>query len=178
VELDPQNAVAQYRLGAELLRRGDAPRAERHLRESYRLNPKNQSTLYSLQLALREAGKPEEAARVKAELARLLRDIDRESQSAFTALRLNNEGAALEKAGNVKGALENYREAVRLAPEHPGFHLNFGVALLRLGQWKEGLAELHEASRLDPANAQIRTALQDALEQAPAQFGGKRKTGR
>jgi Flp pilus assembly protein TadD len=93
-------------------------------------------------------------------------------------LRLNNEGAALEKAGNLKGALEKYRDAVRLAPEHPGFRLNFGVALLRLGQWKEGLAELHEASRLDPDSPQIRTALQDALEQAPAQFGGKRKTGR
>ena len=57
VELDPENAVSQYRLGAEYLRRGDAPQAVRHLRESYRLNPKNQSTLYSLQLALRQDGK-------------------------------------------------------------------------------------------------------------------------
>ena len=103
----------------------------------------------------------------------MLREIDTESQNAFTALRLNNEGAALEKAGNLRAALEKYRQAVALDPTHPGFHLNFGVALLKLGQWKEGLAELREAARRDPGNALIKTALQDALEQAPVEFGGK-----
>ena len=117
-------------------RRGRA----RILRESYRLNPKNQSTLHSLQLALRQDGKVEEAARIKEELAALLRQIDQESQAAFGALQLNNEGAALEKSGNLRGALEKYRQAVALDPEHAGFHMNFGVALLRLGQWKEGLS--------------------------------------
>ncbi len=49
------------------------PKPCSHLRESYRLNPQNQSTLYSLQLALRQDGKLEEAARIKEELAVLLR---------------------------------------------------------------------------------------------------------
>lgn len=173
VELDAADAISQYRLGAEYLRRGDAGEAVRHLRESYRLNPRNQSTLHSLQLALRQDGKSEEAARVKEELAVLLRQIDQESQAAFGALQLNNEGAALEKSGNLRGALEKYRQAVALDPEHAGFHMNFGVALLRLGQWKEGLAELRDAARRDPDSALIKTALQDALEQAPVEFGGK-----
>ena len=119
MELDPANAIAQYRLGAELLRRGETENAEKHLRESYRLNPRNQSTLYSLQMALAEIGKTEEAAQIKQELAALLREIDRESQAAFTALRLNNEGAALEKSGDLRGAAEKYREAVVLDPAHP-----------------------------------------------------------
>ena len=51
VELDPENAISQYRLGAEYLRQGKAHEAVQHLRESFRLNPTNQSTLYSLQLA-------------------------------------------------------------------------------------------------------------------------------
>lgn len=178
VELDPENAISQYRLGAEYLRRGEAPGAVRHLRESYRLDPRNQSTLHSLQLALRQDGKVEEAARIKDELAVLLRRIDQESQAAFTALRLNNEGAALEKTGDLRAALEKYRQAVALDAEHAGFRMNYGVALLRLGQWKQGLAELRDAARRDPASTLIKTALQDAMEQAPVEFGGKGKSAK
>ena len=47
--------------------------------------------------------------------------------------------------------------------------------MLRLGQWKEGLEQLREAARRDPENALVRTALNDALEQAPVEFGGKGK---
>ena len=45
--------------------------------------------------------------------------------------------------------------------------MNFGVALLRLGQWKEGLAELRDAARRDPESTLIKTALQDALRTGP-----------
>jgi len=175
VELDPDNAISQYRLGAEYLRQGKAHQAVLHLQEAFRLNPENQSTLYSLQLALREDGQLEQARRIKEKLAELLRKIDQESQDAFTALRLNNEGAALEKAGNLRGALEKYRAAVALDPEHVGIRVNFGAALLRLGRWKEGLSELREALRRDPGNALVKAALEDALEQAPLEFGGKGK---
>jgi tetratricopeptide (TPR) repeat protein len=173
VALDPENAVSRYRLGAEYLRRGKAHDAVTHLREAYRLNPRDQSTLNSLQLALRQDGQPEEARRIREELSKLLRAIDEESQNAFAALRLNNEGAALEKAGDLRSSLERYRAAAALDPAHVGIRVNYGVALLRLGQWKEGLAELREALRLDPGNAQVKAALEDALEQAPVEFGGK-----
>jgi hypothetical protein len=53
--------------------------------------------------------------------------------------------------------------------------MNFGVALLRLGQWREGLSELREVLRRDPGNALAKAALADALEQAPLEFGGKGK---
>ena len=175
VKLDSENSVSRYRLGAEYLRQGKAHEAVLHLQEAFRLDPKNQSTLYSLQLALRQDGQVEEAAKVKAMLAAALREIDRESQAAFTALKLNNEGAALEKSGDLRGALEKYRTAVALDPTHVGIRLNFGVALLRLGQWKEGLAELREAVRRDPENTMAKVALDDALEQAPVEFGGKGK---
>ncbi len=175
VELNPDNAISQYRLGAELLRQGNAHDAVIHLRKSFQLDPGNQSTLNSLQLALRQDGQSEEARRIKERLVEALRGIDRQSQEAFTALRLNNEGAALEKGGNLPGAVEKYRAAAALDPEHPGIRVNFGVALLRLGRWKEGLAELREALRRDPGNAQVKRALDDALEQAPVEFGGKGK---
>ncbi|MCC6369128.1 MAG: tetratricopeptide repeat protein [Bryobacterales bacterium] len=170
VALDPDSAVAQYRLGSELLSQGDIRKSIAHLDASYRLNPKDQSMLYRLQLALRADGQLERARKIKEELTEALREIDRESQRAFTALRLNNEGAELEKAGRRKAALEKYREAVRLDPDHVGIRVNFAVALLRLGNWAEGLAELREAARRDPKDARIQNALKDALAQAPPQF--------
>ena len=175
VELDPGNAISQYRLGAEYLRQGKAHQAVSHLQEAFRLNPQDQSTLYSLQLALRRDGQLEEAARIKEKLMAVLREIDRESQAAFTALKLNNEGAALEKTGDLRGALEKYRAAVALDPQHVGIRMNLGVALLRLGQWKEGLSELREVIRRDPGNSVAKAALDDALEQAPVEFGGTGK---
>jgi tetratricopeptide (TPR) repeat protein len=175
VEVNPDNAVSQYRLGAEHLRRGNAHDAVIHLQKSFQLDPGNQSTLNSLQLALRQDGQIEEAKRIKEKLVEVLRGIDQQSEKAFSALRLNNEGAALERAGNLPSAAQKYRAAVALDPGHVGIRVNFGVVLLRLGRWKEGLAELREALRRDPSNTQVKRALDDALEQAPVEFGGKGK---
>lgn len=175
VQVSPDNAISQYRLGAEYLRQGKAHEAVQHLQISFRLDPENQSMLYSLQLALRQDGQLEEAGRVKDKLKDVLRKIDKESQDAFVALRLNNQGAEIQKAGDLKAALEKYRAARMLDPTHPGIRMNFGIALLRTGQWKDGLSELREALRLDPDNAQVKTALKDALRQAPPEFGGAGK---
>ncbi len=167
VELNPSDAVAQYRLGAEYLRAGQAHEAVEHLEQAYRLDPGDQSALNSLQMALRQDGKTDEANRIREKLAELLRKKDQISQNALSAVRVNNEGAALEKAGDLRGALEKYRKALDLNPEHVGIRVNYAVALLRLGQWTQGLTELHEALRRDPGNAQIQAALKDALAQAP-----------
>jgi len=167
VELNPADAVAQYRLGAEYLRAGQAPNAVEHLERAYHLNPEDQSTLNSLQMALRQDGKAEEANRIRQKLAELLQKKDQISQNALSAVRINNEGAALEKAGDLRGATEKYRKALDLNPEHVGIRVNYAVALLRLGQWTEGLTQLHEALRRDPGNAQIQAALKDAEAQAP-----------
>ena len=167
VQLRPTDAIAQYRLGAEYLRDGQAHAAVEHLEQAYHLNPEDQSTLNSLQSALRQDGKQEEANTIKQKLAELLQKRDQISQNALAAVRINNEGASLEKAGDMPGAAEKYRTALNLNPEHVGIRVNYAVALLRLGQWAEGLTQLHEALLRDPGNAQIQAALKDALAQAP-----------
>jgi tetratricopeptide (TPR) repeat protein len=167
VHLDADDAVAQYRLGAEYLRQDKAAEAVGPLKEAYRVNSEDQSTLNSLQIALRRSGRNEEAEKVKAQLAEVLRKRDEFSQDALKAVRINNEGAAFEKVGDLHAALDKYREALRLYPGHVGIRVNYAVALLRLGQWTEGLTELHEALNRDPGNARIKAALDDALAQAP-----------
>lgn len=172
VELQPQDDVAQYRLGAEYLEQGNTHFAVVHLRKAFSLNPENQSTLYSLQLALREDGQPEQAAAVKQKLEQLLRQRDTASQNALRAVQLNNQGTELQKAGNLRGALEKYRAALGLYPEHVGIRVNYAVALLRLGLWSEGISELREAVRREPDNPVLKQALADALAQAPAKSAG------
>jgi len=167
VRLKPTDAVAQYRLGAEYLRQDKAHLAVEHLQQAYQANPDDQSTLNSLQMALREDGQPEQAAAIKRKLSELLRKRDEVNQNRLKAVQLNNEGAALQKEGNLAGALEKYRAASILDPKHVGIRVNYAVALLRLGHWTEGLTELHDALIQDPGNAELRTALNDALRQAP-----------
>jgi tetratricopeptide (TPR) repeat protein len=166
-ELDPQDAVLQYRLGNEYLRQHQTELALKHLEAAYRLNPRDQSTLNSLQMALGRAGKKQEAEEIRQKLSALLAARDLKNQKVVSAIRINNEGAKLQKEGDLRGALEKYRKALQLDPQHVGIRVNYAVALLRLGQWMDGLNELHEALRRDPGNAKIKAALKDALAQAP-----------
>jgi protein O-GlcNAc transferase len=167
VTVNPRDAVAQYRLGAEYLHQGKTQPAIDHLRQAYELNPSDQSTLNALQMALRRSGDLDGANRLKQQLADLLSDRDRVNHNKLLAVQLNTDGVTLEKAGDLRGALSKYRDASRLDPTHVGIRINYGVALLRLGQWTEGLDELHQAWQLDPHNEQLRATLKDALLQAP-----------
>jgi tetratricopeptide (TPR) repeat protein len=176
VEINPADAVAQGRLGTQYLDAGQAHAAVVHFEDAVRLSPSDQAALNGLQRALREDGQEPQADEVKKKLAELLRAKDKSDQNSLIAVRLNNEGAALEKAGNLRQAVEKYRQASALDPEHNGVRVNLAVALLRLGQWKEGLALLRDAARRDPNNAVLKAALDDALMQAPVEFGGPGKS--
>ena len=165
VELSPDDAVAQTRLGSLLLDSGQAHEAVAHLREGARLDPKNQSALNALQLALRRDGQTQQAEAVKKELRELLAERDKADQNLVAAMELNNRGAELEKSGDVRGALEKYRAALALLPEHVGIRTNVAVALLKLGAWDEGIAEMREALSRDPENADLKRAIEDAIAQ-------------
>ena len=165
VELSPEDAVAQTRLGSTLLDAGQTHEGVSHLQEAARLDPKNQSALNALQLALRRDGQPEQADAVKKRLTELLRERDKADQTLVAAIELNNRGADLEKSGDLRGALDKYRAALELFPEHVGIRTNLAVALLKLGQWDEGLDQMREALRRDPNNAELKAALEDALAQ-------------
>jgi Flp pilus assembly protein TadD len=168
VRVDPNGAVALTRLGSLYLQLGKAADAIPHLERAARLSPDNQTTLNSLQLALRAAGNTARADEVKAQLAAIFRKRDRDSQNALAAVKLNNDGAELEKQGKIAAAVNKYREAVQLNPGHAGIRANYAIALLRLGRWEQGLDELRAAVRQDPSNEKLQQALQDALAQAPA----------
>jgi tetratricopeptide (TPR) repeat protein len=168
VKLAPEDAVAQYRLASELLARDRPHDALPHFQEAVRLNPSDQSALNGLQRALRADGRAEEAEQVRQKMTALFRAKNMEDQNSVAAIRLNNEGVALEKSGDLRGALEKYRAAVALGPDHTGIRTNLAAALLHLGHWSEGVAELREVLRREPGNEKVRTALNQALAHPPA----------
>ncbi|HUK16785.1 MAG TPA: tetratricopeptide repeat protein [Bryobacteraceae bacterium] len=168
VLLSSDDPVAQYRLGSQLLETGAAHEAIDHLDAAVRLDRNNQPALNALQRALRQDGQQERAEAVKAKLTDMLRERDRADQRMVAAFELNNRGAELEKAGDVRGALEKYRAALELLPEHVGIRTNVAVALLKLGNWEEGISQMREALRRDPGNTKLQKALEDALMQAKA----------
>ena len=176
-QIRPDDAVAQTRLANQLLGQDRAHEAAEHFEIALRLSPSDQSVLNGLQRALRKDGQQEKADEVKQRLAELLHEKDLSDQNSLVAIRLNNEGAALEKNGDLKAAVEKYRSALELDPAHNGIRVNLAVALLRTGDWKSGLDLMREAVRRDPNNATLKAALADALEQAPVEFGGKGKSG-
>jgi Tfp pilus assembly protein PilF len=175
VALNPHDSTAQYRLGQLYLQGGEALKALHHLRVALLGDPSDLATLYSLDRALRKAGKLEEAKPVEKQLAELRAKNDRASTVALAASRLNDEGIALEKSGDVRAALAKYRAALDLDPTGTGFQLNYGLALCRVGRWGDGIAELHEVLRLDQDNQEAAKALYIAIDQARAQAGDARK---
>ena len=110
----------------------------------------------------------ERAEAVKQQLAELLRERDEADQRQVAALEMNNRGAELEKAGDLRGALEKYRAALALLPEHVGIRVNLAAALLKVGNWEEGISQMREALRREPGNTKIQKALDDAVAQAKA----------
>jgi tetratricopeptide (TPR) repeat protein len=60
--------------------------------------------------------------------------------------------------------LAEYREALRLQPNHPGTHLHLGNWLAHKGQLDEAIAEYQEALRIKKDYAKAHLGLGDALE--------------
>ena len=66
------------------------------------------------------------------------------------ARHLNLGKAFYENPGTQKEAVEEFRQALALNPNTAREHLNYGLALLRVGDAKAGSAELEKARSLDP----------------------------
>jgi tetratricopeptide (TPR) repeat protein len=65
--------------------------------------------------------------------------------------RLRNLGKAFyENPTTQAQAVDEFKKALDLAPNSPRELVNYGLALLRAGKTKEGVAELERAQKLDP----------------------------
>lgn len=109
--------------------------------------------------SLRVAGHWQEAATVCRDgLARIANPDD----PARTPL-LANLGAALQTGGDAAGALEAYREALRLSPELPEVHNNLARLHQETGNPDAAIEELRRATAGRPANQPLPLPLRRTL---------------
>lgn len=62
----------------------------------------------------------------------------------------NREGLDCYEKWEVEDAIGKFKEAVRLAPGDPEYHLNLARAQARFGQWEEALVSLRDFLKLEP----------------------------
>jgi tetratricopeptide (TPR) repeat protein len=120
LRLDPGNAITHVYLGRLLAQAGRSQEAGQHLEQALRLRP-------DLQMARDELARLASDAPAKArasDLQRLLEDVRTHPDDVDALGRL---GAYLESAGNYTGAMAQYREILRLDPEHEQAQLRLRV---------------------------------------------------
>lgn len=76
-----------------------------------------------------------------------------------------NLGNVLRELGRLDGAIERYRQAIELDPEHSAAWLNLGIALADAGRCEESVTAAKRAVTLDPGNAAALYSLADALDE-------------
>ena len=78
----------------------------------------------------------------------------------------------MSEQGKLEGAIAEYREAIRLKPDHPIAHTNLGLVLHRQGKLGEAIVEYREALRLNPEQPKAHVGLGALLCDAQRDFEG------
>jgi tetratricopeptide (TPR) repeat protein len=179
-ELDPQQADVHYTLGVTLWQQGDFPAAVEELRAAIRAKPDYAEACYTLGTVLKQQGKLDEAASSLREAIRLQPDfagahttlaavlrqlgdsqgaaaeskagveISKQKTDQQAALFATNSGKRLLSAGDLDGAISQFRSAIGATPDYAPAHFELGLALQQKGDKEEALKEFQKAAELDP----------------------------
>lgn len=192
LELDPRAADAHYILGELYTREGSSHGAIDHYSRYTRLrphDPRGWNALAQSFLDIKEPGNALDTARhllkeraddptalaIAGEACRRLGQPD-EAEACFRrALARSPDAAAahtglgrvdLERShepGRLDAALEQFREAVRLAPDDPDARYELGQALSQQGKLEEAVREWEQALARNPGETRCHYALAQAL---------------
>ena len=117
-----------------------------HFQRTVALQPTLAEAHLSLGQALQQEGRAEEA-RAALDQARALYQRKADAQASTFAVSVGNQKL---KSGDVAAAIEQYREAIRLADDNPQAHYRLALALVRRGALAEAMREYEAARRLAP----------------------------
>jgi Flp pilus assembly protein TadD len=125
---------------------GDRDGALEEFRKTIALHPESAEAHLSVGQLLQQRGEAE-AARTALEEAKRLRQRKADAQASVFAVSLGLRRAG---EGDLAGAVESFREAVRLAPDSADAHYQLALALRRRGAAEEADVHFREARRLAP----------------------------
>ena len=162
--ISPEDADTNGEKGLILARAGDGMSAEPLLEHALATEPDNENVLSALGLIAREnLHDPVKAADY---FQRAL--TAHGTEDAFAASQHNNLGTTFGDANNYKVAIEQFREAVRILPTDPEFHINLASSLAAEGQMAEARNEAEAALQIAPNDPAARAVLQQIMEQPGA----------
>jgi len=180
-ELDPGQADVHYTLGVTLWQQGDFARAADELRAAIRAKPDYAEAYYTLGTVLKQKGEFQDSASALREAIRLQPDfagahttlatvlrqlgdaegaaaesktgaeIAKQKTSEQAALFATNSGRRLLNAGDLVGAISQFRAAINSSPNYAAAHFELGVALRQQGKIKDAQEEFQKAATLDPS---------------------------
>lgn len=110
---------------------------------AFQTNNRSATALGSLAFTIAVDKRHEEALTL---LARA-RELFRESGATSTTI-----GWIFARHGQNSEALTYYQEAVEFAPKIPGYHMNLGIAYMRVGNTDKACEEFRIAAELDPGD--------------------------
>jgi len=145
IELDPDNAIAQYEMARFLNSRQRYEEAERHAREALRRVPGWSDAYLNLGVALLGQGRADEA------VVAHRRAVARAGSSLEARLLLSS---ALITAGRYEEARTELRHVLELAPTHLGARLSLGSVEQQLGDRRAALGEFQAVWSAAPATSE------------------------
>ena len=144
---EPAYAEAHYALGTVLAERRETPGALDALRRALALRPGLPGVHHTLARVLRASGDEAGARRHLAEGERLRAQAAREQEArVWTAV-----GMQQFEAGDVLGALDQFRRATTAFPDYAPAHYHAGRALARLGEPDAARSSFARAHQLNPS---------------------------
>ena len=146
IDLNPDNFEAHYALGSIYFKRKQLAEAEREFRVATVLNPNDGEALNYLGRTLMLQGRRREAIEVLTKTTKL--PLYAKPDVAFTDL-----GSVLESDGNLVGAIEAYRSALRTDPPNVPrsfIYLWLGQLYIKQGDVPKARDALTESKTLDP----------------------------
>ena len=129
-----------------LKQKGELAEAAKALREAIRLQPEFAGAHTTLASVLRQLGDNEGSA---AE-SRAGAEIAKRKTSEQAALFATNSGRRLFNAGDLDGAISQFRSAIESVPGYAPAHYQLALALQRKGDKQGALQEFKTAADLDP----------------------------
>jgi tetratricopeptide (TPR) repeat protein len=135
---NPKDDNAELFLANDLIKLNEWDSAADHLRQIAQRQPKNQEIWYLL-------GKVH--MKLSEQALSKLNEIDPNSVWVHEI-----SGEVMESMKNFDGALIEYKKAVEIAPQQPGFHYSLANAYWSLQSWDAATQQFREELAIDPGN--------------------------
>jgi len=162
-EIDPTDADTDGEKGLILARSGDGLAAMPLLERSLAAEPDNENVLSALGMVTRDSLHNPAKAAGFFERAIAVHGTDDD----FAASQHNNLAGAYADLGNFPAAIEQLRDAIRILPSDPEFHVNLASALAAQGHFAEAQSEAEAAVQIAPNDPAARSVL-NAIQQQNA----------